>query len=826
LDKEIARYREISEGLRIELEDKTKWAQDLDKEIEKHKEVLDRLKGLMKRKEEEVSMLNEVVGGRDRKIEELNTYLRFRDSEVLALRSSYSFRIGRLFVLPVSSVMEFFKKTWVGLMVSLNFFRHPINFIKKLSFDNVRRFFSALKTESRVSVLGNVKRFLAKNGRNFLFDSAELQLFPVQNYNKKIVFEKVDSPVVSIIIPVYNQWDYTYSCLLSILENTKGIDYEVIIADDVSLDETKNINKYVKNVVVVRNEINLGFLRNCKNSARHAKGQYLIFLNNDTNAQGGWLRSLLDVFESDDRVGLVGSKLVYPNGKLQEAGGIIWKNGTGWNYGKTQDPSMPEFNYVKEVDYISGASIMIKTDLWKEIGGFDERYERAYFEDGDLAFEVRKHGYKVIYQPKSVVVHFEGVSCGTSEQSGEKSYQKKNRETFVNKWKDVLEKDNFNPGENVFLARDKSGHKKTILVIDHYVPHFDKDAGSKTMFQYLKLFAEMGMNVKFMGDNFYKHEPYTSILQQAGVEVLYGNWFAKEWRNWLKENGHCFDYVYLNRSSVSVKYIDFVKEFTGAKIIYNAVDFSYLRLQRQYELTGDESLKSAVKEAKKQEYYIFERSDIIITISDFEKKLLERDFDGKSVYVIPTYIYDDVFLNQDFPGYDERRDILFVGGFAHGPNVDAISWFVKEIFSNIEKDLPGVKLNIIGSNPPEEVLRLKSGKINILGFVPEEELKKYYLNSKLILAPLRFGAGVKGKIIEAISYNVPVITTSIGAEGIERGNEFLVVGNNANTFAKNIIAVYKDERKWHKINVSEKKYAREYLSKDRAGKIFSKIFNL
>ena len=405
----------------------------------------------------------------------------------------------------------------------------------------------------------------------------DLKLENAENY-EILKFNDVKNPLVSIIIPVYNQFDFTYKCLKSILRNTQNIDYEIIIADDVSSDQTININNYIKNINVVRNEKNLGFLLNCNNAVKFAKGKYIHLLNNDTQVQAEWLSSLIKLIESDDKIGMVGSKLVYPDGRQQEAGGIIWNDASGWNFGRLDDPTKPEYNYVKEVDYISGASIMLSKKLWDEIGGFDKRYVPAYYEDSDLAFEVRKHGYKVMFQPKSVVVHFEGISNGTDLGSGIKKYQVMNKEKFIEKWKDELEKNHFPNAENVFLARDRSKDKKHILVIDHYVPHFDQDAGSRTMWQYLFMLRELDYSVTFVGDNFYKHEPYTSILEQIGIEILYGIDYRNNFSNWLKNNGSFFDLVYLLRPHISIKYIDKIKESTRAKIFYNGTDFHFLRM--------------------------------------------------------------------------------------------------------------------------------------------------------------------------------------------------------------------------------------------------------
>ena len=389
-----------------------------------------------------------------------------------------------------------------------------------------------------------VKKVLRKMSRS---GSALKPNRPRRRKYEQLTIPAFLQPQVSIIIPVYNHFDYTYDCINSIIRNTKEIEYEIILADDNSTDQTKRAGYFFQNAVIVRNKENLGFLLNCNNAAKYAKGEYIHFLNNDTMAQEGWLVPLIYLLDHHEDIGLAGSKLLCADGTLQEAGGIIWNDATGWNFGLGQDPEMPEYNYIKEVDYISGASIMIRKSLWQEIGGFDERYAPAYFEDSDLAFEVRKHGFKVVYQPMSKIVHFEGISNGVDENSGIKSYQAINRSKFIEKWKNLMQTEHFNNGENVFQARDRSAHKKTILVVDHYVPFFDQDAGSRAVFGYLNMFLDMGFNVKFIGDNYFKHEPYTTVLEQLGIEVLYGPKYSTEnWKDWVLENQKYLDYVMLS----------------------------------------------------------------------------------------------------------------------------------------------------------------------------------------------------------------------------------------------------------------------------------------
>lgn len=663
--------------------------------------------------------------------------------------------------------------------------RNIIRALRHVNKENVKKFVKYIRTENPRQVARRIKNYLDryKPVRNI-----ELKLYRTDQEYVEICFQRTDSPLVSIILPVYNQWDYTYSCLKSIYDNSEGIEYEVIIADDVSVDETQHISSYVKNVKVIRNRKNLGFLLNCNNAAKHARGKYILFLNNDTNVQKDWLKYLVDLIEKDEKIGMVGSKLVFPDGRLQEAGGIIWNDASGWNYGRLDDPEKPEYNYVKEVDYISGACIMIRSDLWKQIGGFDERFAPAYYEDSDLAFEVRRQGYKVMYQPKSVVVHFEGISNGKDVSEGLKSYQVINQECFFEKWKDELTRNHFPNGQDVFLARDRSAAKKRILVVDHYVPHHDRDAGGKCTFMYLNLFVKMGMKVTFIGDNFYPHEPYTTELKQLGIEVLHGNYYAN-WEKWIKENGKYYDYIYLNRPHISIKYIDLVRAYSKAKVIYFGHDLHYLREYRAYEISGDKKLLESSKEWKKKEYELFGKADVIHVVGSYEQQVLQKEFPEKPIRNIPVYFYDKVKSTAPIR-FEERKDIMFIGGFGHAPNIDAVLWFASEIYPRVLKVYPDMKWYVIGSNPPQEVLDLRCKNIIVTGFISDEELCKFYESCRMSVVPLRYGAGVKGKVIESVYHRIPLITTSIGAEGLSLEENAFFVADTADDFAEKIISCY------------------------------------
>lgn len=723
---------------------------------------------------------------------------------------------ARDYIFPLNS-----KRRFVAKLIKKALF-NPSVYYNALSLDNIKKLNYYLKTED-ISVVENRLDSYDEKFKDCTPMQLELLDLPKSESDYQILdFPKFDNPTVSIIIPVYNQFEYTYTCLKSILDNSKEITYEIIIADDVSTDKTKEISNLVKNITVIRNEKNLRFLLNCNNAAKYAKGKYIHFLNNDTQVQEGWLSSLVRLIESNDNIGLVGSKLVYPNGQLQEAGGILWNDGRAWNYGNGENPELPEFNYVKEVDYISGASILIRADLWKRLGGFDELFVPAYCEDSDLAFSVRKAGYKVLYQPKSLVVHFEGVSNGTDLSTGLKAYQVANTKKFYKKWRNKLVEENFQYGTNLFLARDRSRKKKSIVFIDHYVPMYDKDAGSRTVFQYLKLLAGADYNIKFIGDNFFPHQPYTDELEQMGIEVLYGTYYQKNWKKWFLKNNKFINYIFLNRPHISIKYIDFLRDNLYAKIAYYGHDLHFLRELREYNLTHENTLKKSSDSWKDKELYLMNKSDISFYPSCIEVKDIKTIDPKINVHVLSAYIYPKIKL---LPWDKNRKNLMFIGGFNHKPNIDAIIWFHDNIWPKIKSMIPNIKVFILGSNPPDVIKNMNNKDFVVVGYVDDNTLAKYYKETRMAIVPLRYGAGIKGKVIEAMANQIPIITTSVGAEGINDKDKIFYIADDEEAFTEGVFELYKNDDKLQLYVKNSLSVIDEYFSQNAAKRSLSLFLN-
>jgi O-antigen biosynthesis protein len=680
-----------------------------------------------------------------------------------------------------------------------------------------KRFYQSLplsyqtKAAHRNTVAKNFPNILLASGSNS--STIPVLALPVEKQAvKKEIFNPIDfaktidipasqNPLVSIIIPVYGQIDYTLHCLSSIKDNLPQSAFEIIVVDDCSPDDSAQILSYVKGIRLLHNKKNQGFIRSCNAGAIAAIGKYLYFLNNDTQVTSGWLDALTLTFQELPGTGLVGSKLIYPDGRLQEAGGIIWQDGSAWNFGRFQDPQLPTYNYAREVDYCSGASIMVSRMLFEELGGFDEHYLPAYGEDSDLALKIREKDYRVIYQPMSTVIHFEGITSGTDTSQGIKAYQIENGKKLYERWKKRLQTHQI-PGKDVDRAKDRRANRR-VLVIDHCTPTPNQDAGSITVFNLLLLLREMDFQVTFIPeDNFLYMPEYTTALQRVGIEVLYAPYVTNVEQH-LKDCGDRYDLAFLFRPGVVERHLKTIRKLCPkAKVLFHTVDLHFLRMSREAELQSDKSKQKAADEMKECELAAIRASDATIIHSTVELELLRTELPEAKLHVFPL-IMD---VQGTTKAFSERKDIAFIGGYQHTPNVDAVQYFVGEIMPLLRTRLPGVCFYAIGSRPPAEIQALASADIIITGFI--EELTPVLEKMRVSVAPLRYGSGIKGKIGSAMAVGLPVVATKLAAEGMSLTNEeHILVADGAKELADAVVRLYQDEVLWNKISHNGLKFA-------------------
>ncbi|MFM6320958.1 MAG: glycosyltransferase [Microcystis panniformis] len=608
-----------------------------------------------------------------------------------------------------------------------------------------------------------------------------------------------DNPLVSIIIPAYNQFAYTFNCLESLSVNlSSDLAYEIIIVNDASTDETlEQLATLVKGIKVLTNAENSGFIRSCNYGASQAKGQYLYFLNNDTRILENCLESLLKLIVNTPRVGAVGSKLIYANSKQQEAGGIIWNSADGWNYGRLDSPDEPEYNYVRPVDYCSGASLLVPTDLFKQLGGFSQDFIPAYYEDTDLCFAIRELGYQVLYQPQSNVIHYEGITSGTDLSSGIKQYQVINQTKFREKWSKVLTKHLDNDANNVPKAARRLQGKPTILVIDSYVPLYDRESGCVRLLNILKLLLNLGYSVIFFPDNGYPEQPYTSVLQQLGIEVIYGTPQRYNLEEKLIKYLPLIDGVWLCRPELCDKYMDLIRLKTKAPITYDTIDLHFLRLKRQKDYLDPsyQNTSWSWETYQKLELNYANQAEATVVVTEDEKQVLSS-LGVKNVWVIPN-IHEEISLSEKV-AFDQRSGLVFIGSYNHPPNIDAVKWLCLEIMPLVWASRPDITVNLLGSNLKDEVKELANDQVIVTGYVPEVE--PYFQKSRVFVAPLRFGAGMKGKIGQSLSLGLPTITTRIGAEGMGLiDHQDVLIADTAEEFACAVIELYDNRELWQKL---------------------------
>jgi GT2 family glycosyltransferase/glycosyltransferase involved in cell wall biosynthesis len=602
---------------------------------------------------------------------------------------------------------------------------------------------------------------------------------------------------VSIIIPICGKIDITLDCLRSISSNPQNTEFEIIIIDDSSPDSSIKWLSMIPGIRIKSNSENKGFIYSCNEGAAAGAGVFLHFLNNDTLVTSNWLDELVDTFSSHSNVGMVGSKLLYPDGKLQEAGGIIWRDGSAWNYGRFDNPDKPEYSYARQVDYCSGASILIKKQLFFSFDGFDQHFMPAYCEDSDLALKVTQAGLRVMYQPASTVYHLEGATSGTKLESGAKSYQVTNSQKLTNRWTSFL-KDHRNSGDSPTEEKDRFA-KKRVLFIDYAVPKPDQDAGSVTAINTMIMLREFGFQVTFTTvDPITSDFAYVKSLQKLGFEIL-SEPFTVSLSQHLREQGERYDLVLSCRPEPTAATLSLVRQYcTKAPVIYHTMDLHFLRKQREAELFQDWNTHKESQRLRELETWLSMKADITIVHNRVEKeKLVGLGVDDKRIHETPLLLK----IPNHRKSFNERRGIVFVGGFNHTPNVDAIIYFCSEVMPLLKKLNPEIFLDIVGSNPTNEIKSLEDESINVIGHV--DDIEEVFSKARLSVAPLRYGAGVKGKVGKSISAGTPVVGSQIALEGmlLVEGEGFQIADNSIH-FAETITSLYSNEKQWEDISLS------------------------
>lgn len=620
---------------------------------------------------------------------------------------------------------------------------------------------------------------------------------------------------VTVVVPVHGHWALTEQCLRA-LELTEARDRSrVVVVDDASGDDTLEQLTRFPWVSVRVLPANLGFPRACNAGAADANTDYLLILNNDTEPLPGFLDALVELADSDSAIAIVGSRLVYPDGRLQEAGGIVWADGTAANYGRGGSPDDPEYLHVRDVDYCSAASILVRTKFFHEVGGFDSRYERGYYEDADLAFTARSRSMRVVYQPKSVVIHVEGGTHGTDPSAGIKRFQERNRQVFQEKWDRQLN-DQPRPEEVPLRVAATRGPRRTVLYVDYQILTPNRDSGSLRSWELLRLIRDLGHETVFAAENGNPFSVDAEALRQAGTMVL-GN--EREIRSFLRRAREGLDCVFLARVDVAHRWQPWLSaRYPDLPIVFDTVDLHHLRESMGARVVESATALKASQRTEAIELDLVRRCAATLVVSDNERRYLEERVTSAAVFTVGN-VHHRVL---DVRGPESRGGLIFVGSFLHTPNVDGIRWFLDDVWNLLPPDIQAAGLDVVGQAPPVDLIETSPPGVRFLGWVPD--ITPLLARARVSIAPLRFGAGVKGKVGEAWSHGLPVVGTTIAMDSmVEPGSPAHLVGDSPTEFARTVELVYRDEPMWRTASAAGREIVADRLSADLATKTLGHV---
>ena len=473
---------------------------------------------------------------------------------------------------------------------------------------------------------------------------------------------------------------------------------------------------------------------------------------------------------------------------------IIWGTGDPWNVGRDGNAYEPRYNYLRQVDYVSGAAMMLPRALWKEVGGFSEEFAPGYFEDTDLAMKVREAGRLIVYVPTSTIIHFEGKSAGTNTSSGMKRFQEINRPKFKQKWAQAVSGHGA-VGDNPDREKDRSAALR-ILFLDHQFPNVDGDAGSYAAFQEIRLFQSLGAKVTFLPRNLAWMDRHTQALQRIGVECLYAP-YVSNYSSYIQNHAREYDAVFVCRYQIAEHVVPLIRASSpNTRIIFNLADLHFLRELREVAARTDGYARQRPGETQAAELAVVQSCDLTFSYTDVELAVLESHLKRPAKLARLPWVAE---CNPSPRTFADTQDILFLGGFSHPPNAQAVRFFANEVMPAVTARLPGVHFNVVGKGAEGALEQLQSESLRIVGHVPD--LDEVMAGARVFVAPLMAGAGLKGKVVEAIARGVPCVLSPVAAEGtgLVDGVSCLIADSPAR-WAECVLRLYTDKALWDGIS--------------------------
>jgi GT2 family glycosyltransferase len=580
-------------------------------------------------------------------------------------------------------------------------------------------------------------------------------------------------PRVSFLIPSYGRDDLVLRCVLSAIQSPGASAIEFFVAEDADhIDCGWILGYFTPFVTMRRNATNLGFLRSCNAAVQETRGEIVLLVNNDVIVHRDAVNELLEAFDAFPRAGVMGGLILNRDGTIQENGGMLWRDASAWNYRRNRALDAESLFNTREVDYVSGCWFGVRRAIWDEVGGFDDRFAPAYCEESDLCMTVRHRGYEVRVAPHSVVTHLDGATMGQDENGNTlKAYQRINREKLVHKWRHVLARHNENGAVSPFHTGFDDGNRSIVVVFDHYVPEYDRDAGSRTIFAMLRALAAVRDNyVVFVPMNNARGK-YARALERMGIEVISGGEGWTRFDELLTKHPARIKHALVSRIGVAAHFVWHLDQIKCPKSIY-LHDIEALRAfpTGAESALGEALISSAMDRYAERHRGVLGKFDHVLSCSQEETAVLKA-FVTRSVVDVFPYNHPASVACDDV---SSRRDILFVGSYNHPPNREAIEYFLETAWPEVRARLPSSLLHICGSGF-ENATFAADPRVIVHGHVTDATLAYLYASSRVAIAPLISGAGIKGKVIEACAHGVFPLGSAAAWQGIDvpAGYEFL-----------------------------------------------------
>jgi GT2 family glycosyltransferase/ubiquinone/menaquinone biosynthesis C-methylase UbiE/glycosyltransferase involved in cell wall biosynthesis len=600
-------------------------------------------------------------------------------------------------------------------------------------------------------------------------------------------------PEVSVIVVLFNQAGLSLLCLRALAQSW-GVSFETLIVDNASHDRTPQLLARVDGATVLPQAENLGFLRAVNQAAAHARGQHLLLLNNDALVEPGTLLCAVQRLAREPDAGAVGGPILLWNGRLQEAGSIIWRDGSCLGYGRGQDPDDPAFRFVRDVDYCSGALLMVRRELFEGLGRFDEVYAPAYYEESDFCVRLWEGGHRVVYDPAVRVKHFEFASDLGSGRSIE--LQRRNRALFVPRHASFLAGQLEPAADHVLQARQRlRAGKQRILMIDDRVPLPWLGQGYPRAAEIVQVLVRDGHFVTHYPLQF-PHEPpeYIAKALPETVEVMVGRGLAGL-STFLAERAGFYDVVVVSRPH-NMEVLTAVAAaqpawLQGTRVVYDAEALFSLRDIAKAEVLGQPLASREQQQRVAAETALARRADAIVTVSELEASHY-RDAGYADVHILGH----SMPLRPTAPPFEARCGFLFVGALLADdtPNTDSVLWFVREVWPQVVTALgPRAQLSLVGPCEAPAVLALAGMSVRIEG--PAQDLSGHFASARVFVVPTRYAAGIAHKAHEAAAYGLPMVASALIA-GQLGWDEVVAVGRDAAAFAQACITLHEDPARW------------------------------